>query len=91
MEQMLFQGLIGVPLEDVTHGLGETGGACCSFVPLQGATSPPADKSLRAGADHVGLERAGLERAGLERAGLEQGLRERPVVTQCGKSHCDCH
>lgn len=34
MEQMLFQSLIGVPIADVTEGLGQ---GCCSFVPLQGA------------------------------------------------------
>lgn len=51
MEQMLFQGLIGVPLEDVTPEMGDGGGTCCSFVPL----------------------------------------REQSVVTQCGKSRCDCH
>jgi DeoR family suf operon transcriptional repressor len=32
MEQMLFDSLIGVPMEDVT---GSHGGGCCSFVPLR--------------------------------------------------------
>ncbi|MDP1564555.1 MAG: helix-turn-helix transcriptional regulator [Pirellulaceae bacterium] len=35
MEQLLFQSLIGVPIEDITNGQGH---GCCSFVPLRGAT-----------------------------------------------------
>ncbi len=77
MEQLLFQGLIGVPLEDVTDGFGEGGNICCSFVPLQGAGRP--------------VERLGSGQTVSGQLGLDQGVRERPVVAQCGKSHCDCH
>lgn len=36
MEQMLFQGLIGVPMEDITNGHGH---GCCAFVPLRGVAA----------------------------------------------------
>lgn len=36
MEQMLFQGLIGVPMEDITKGHGH---GCCTFVPLRGVAT----------------------------------------------------
>ena len=49
MEQMLFQGLIGVPMEDVTDGHGH---GCCSFVPLQGRTESGAGAENRAGAEN---------------------------------------
>jgi predicted ArsR family transcriptional regulator len=80
MEQMLFQRLIGVPLEDITpgHGTsGHVGGGCCSFVPLQGQ----------------GLAEGALVASGppLETMGSAIRSVETPGRSQCGKSNCDCH
>jgi len=82
MEQLLFQGLIGVPLEDVTDGRGEGGNACCSFVPLQGAGRP---------FERLGSGQTVSGQVGPDQGVHDQGVRGWPVVSQCGKSQCDCH